>query len=302
MDQLHLMRVFVAVAENESFAAAAKALDTSTPTVSRAIASLEANLGVTLLKRTTRCVRATQAGLHYVEDARRILEDIERTNQAIMGINSEPKGNLSITAPVLFGQQHVLPVVLEYLQSYPETKVNAAFVDRTVNLLEEGFDLAIRIGELKDSGMRARKVGEVSLVTVASPDYLKRHGQPSHPNQLKHHTLIASNSNDFSRDWQFMDKSNKFAQRIQPRLTVTTNQAAIEAAISGLGITRAVSYQVADAIANKQLCLLLNDYQTRALPIHIIHQESHHSSSKVRAFIDLMVQRFQHQVFLSPSD
>ncbi|MCE2571272.1 LysR family transcriptional regulator [Motilimonas eburnea] len=301
MDQLHLMKVLVAVAEHESFAMAAKALNMSPPAVSRAITSLETNLGVSLLKRTTRFVRATEAGLSYVEDARRILEDIERANQAVMGINTQPKGNLAITAPVLFGQRHVLPVVLEYLRCYPDTKVNAAFVDRTVNLLEEGFDLGIRIGELKDSGMRARKVGEVSLVTVASPDYLKRHGQPSHPNQLKHHTLIASNSNDFSRDWQFMDKGNKLAQRIHPRLTVTTNQAAIEAAISGLGITRAVSYQVADAIAANQLCLLLNDYQTPPLPIHIIHQESHHSSSKVRAFIDLMVQRFQHQVFLPPS-
>lgn len=301
MDQLHLMRVFAAVAEHESFASAAKALDMSAPAVSRAIASLETNLGVTLLKRTTRFVRATEAGLSYLEDTRRILEDIERANQAVMGINTQPKGNLTITAPVLFGQRHVLPVVLAYLQRYPETKVSAAFVDRTVNLLEEGFDLGIRIGELKDSSMRARKLGEVSLVTVASPSYIQCYGQPAHPNQLKQHTLIASSSNDFSRDWQFMEQGSKLSQRIQPRLTVTTNQAAIDAAISGLGIARAVSYQVADVLERQQLSLILTDYQPKPLPIHIIHQESHHSSSKVRAFIDLMLELFEQQALLPTS-
>lgn len=292
MDQLHLMRVYVAVAENEGFAAAARFLNMSPPAVTRAIASLEEHLGIKLLARTTRHVRATDVGLRYLEDARRILQDVELANEAAIGINSEPKGDLSITAPVLFGQKHVMPVVVEYLNRFPEANVNAAFLDRTVNLLEEGFDVGIRIGELADSSMRARKIGEVELILVASPDYLAKTGRPVSPKDLKHHTIISSSSNNFSRDWLFTHNGDKTKLHIQPRLTVTTNQSAIEAAKAGLGITRAVSYQVVEERKDNRLVTVLEPYQPAPLPIHIIHRESRFSSSKVRSFIDLMAERF----------
>ncbi len=293
MDQLHLMKVFVAVAESEGFASAARQLNMSPPAVTRAISGLEENLGVKLLNRTTRFVRATEVGLRYLDDARRILRDVELANEAAVGINSEPKGELSITAPVLFGERHILPVVVEFLNLYPETSVNAAFLDRTVNLMEEGFDLGIRIGELADSSMRARKIGEVRLVLVASEQYLASHGAPLTPQALKQHSLINSSSNDFSRDWLFMQENEKIKVRIQPRLTVTTNRSAIEAAKAGLGIARAVSYQVADEIRNDQLRPILEDYQSASIPIHVIHRESRLSSTKVRSFIDLLIKQFK---------
>ena len=288
MDQLHLMRVYVAVTEEEGFAAASRRLGMSPPAVTRAISALEESLGVKLLNRTTRYVRATEAGVRYFEDSKRILQDVNIANEAALGINAEPKGHLSVTAPVLFGQKHVLPGVVEYLKRYPQTKVNAVFLDRTVNLLEEGFDVGVRIGELADSTMRAKKVGEVKLVLVASPDYLQQHGVPATPQELIDHTIINSGSNNFSHDWYFKQGNQKIQHRIQPRLTVTTNQAAINAAKLGLGITRVVSYQVASELQEHSLALVLEDHQLEPLPIHIIHREGRYSSTKVRAFIDLM--------------
>ncbi|MGF1721961.1 LysR family transcriptional regulator [Vibrio kyushuensis] len=291
MDQLHLMRVYVAVAEEEGFAAASRRLSMSPPAVTRAIAALEESLGVKLLNRTTRYVRATEAGLRYLDDAKRIVQDVEIANEAAVGINAEPKGHLSVTAPVLFGQQHVLPGVVEYLKRYPQTNVNAVFLDRTVNLLEEGFDVGIRIGELADSSMRARKVGEVKLVLVASSEYLLEQGIPLFPSDLSEHTIINSGSNNFSHDWHFEQGNQKSLHRIKPRLTVTTNQAAINAAKLGLGITRVVSYQVADELSNGELAVVLEDHQLAPLPIHIIHREGRYSSAKVRCFIDLMAEQ-----------
>ncbi|MGF1697161.1 LysR family transcriptional regulator [Vibrio lamellibrachiae] len=293
MDQLHLMRVYVAVAEEEGFAAASRRLSMSPPAVTRAIAALEESLGVKLLNRTTRYVRATEAGLRYLEDAKRIVQEIEIANEAAAGINAEPKGHLSVTAPVLFGQKHVLPGVVEYLKRYPGTKVNAVFLDRTVNLLEEGFDVGIRIGELADSSMRARKVGEVKLVLVAAPEYLQQNGTPHTPEALNEHTIINSGSNDFSHDWYFKHGNKKSQHRIKPRLTVTTNQAAINAAKLGFGITRVVSYQVEGEVNNGELAIVLEDHQLDPLPIHIIHREGRYSSAKVRSFIDLMAQRLK---------
>lgn len=291
MDQLHLMTVFVTVAEEQGFSAASRKLNLSPPAVTRAIATLEDNLGVKLLQRTTRYVRTTEAGQRYLDDARRILQDVELANEAVIGINAEPKGLLSVTAPVLFGQSYVMPGIVEYLDRHPETRVNAVFLDRVVSLLEEGFDVGIRIGHLPDSSMRAKKVGEVSLNWVASPDYLKRAGVPHTPEDLTNHTLIASSAGSLAHDWNFFIRERKHSLRINPRLTVTTNQAAIEASISGLGITRIISYQVASALANGSLEKVLTTYEPPPMPIHIIHREGRLSSAKVRAFIDLMAKR-----------
>jgi DNA-binding transcriptional LysR family regulator len=271
----------------------------SPPAVTRAIAALEDTLGIKLLTRTTRYVRITEAGARYLEDTRRILAAVEQANEAAIGINAEPKGHLTVTAPVLFGQKYVMPGVVEYLNTYPETQVDAVFLDRVVNLLEEGFDVGIRIGQLPDSTLHAKTVGEVRLVLVASPEYLARYDIPQTPEELKQHTLIASSAGNMTHDWQFSQQKQKGKQkdkqtiRIQPRLTVTSNQAAIDAAKAGLGIARLISYQVADELKDVRLKTILSDYQLPAMPVHIIHREGRMASSTVRCFIDLMAQRLR---------
>jgi len=323
MDQLLRMKVFVAVAETQGFSAAARRLELSAPAVTRAVASLEDSLGVKLLQRTTRIVRTTEAGLRYLEDARKILEDVQAATEAAQGINAEPRGHLSVTAPVLFGRKFVMPGISEYLRRYPDTQIDAVFLDRVVNMLEEGLDVGVRIGALPDSTMKARKVGRVRLVVVGSPDYLREHGIVQTPEALHDHTLIVSRAGNMSQDWRFMFKDKKQGKeaksesvrgkqkagkkagkenlgkeqrkertvRVEPRLTVTTNDAAVEAAKQGLGLTRILSYQVADELAAGELKIVLENFEMPTLPVHIVHREGRLASAKVRAFIDLMVER-----------
>lgn len=293
MDRLHLMNVYVAVAEEQGFAAASRRLGMSPPAVTRAIAALEEGLGVKLLNRTTRYVRATESGSRYLEDARRILLDVEAAGEAAAGINAEPRGHLSVTAPVLFGQKYVMPGIVDYLQRYPNTEVDAVFLDRVVNLLEEGLDVGVRIGELPDSSMRALRVGSVRIIVCASPDYIERCGLLQQPEAINEHTVIASSAGSLSRDWHFELEGVTRTVRIKPRLTVTTNDAAIKAAREGFGITRLLSYQVADYLASGELEVLLEKFEPPPLPVHIVHREGRLASTKVRAFIDLMVERLR---------
>lgn len=299
MDQLHVMKVYVAVAETEGFAAAARRLNMSPPAVTRAIAALEEQLGVKLLNRTTRHVRSTEAGQRYLDDCRRILADVESANEAAAGINATPKGHLSVTAPVMFGQQFVIPGIVEYLQRYPNTEVDALFYDRVVNLMEEGLDVSIRIGELPDSALRALRVGSVRMVLCAAPAYLQHHGIPQTPNDLTQHTLIASRAGNMTRDWMFYSEVGEQHLRIKPRMTVSTNDAAIAAAKSGFGITRLLSYQIADALAAGELKIVLADYEPAIKPVHIVHREGRFASAKVRAFIDLMAKRLREEKALN---
>lgn len=293
MDRFHLMNVFVAVAEEQGFAAGARRLGMSPPAVTRAVATLEERLGVKLLNRTTRYVRATEAGQRYLEDARRILTEVDAAEEAATGINAEPRGHLAVTAPVLFGRMFVMPGIVDYLQRYPGTEVSAVFLDRVVNLLEEGQDVGVRIGELPDSSMRALRVGSVRLVVCASPEYLERHGEPKVPQELFEHSIIASSAGSGAFDWRFEITSGTRGLRIQPRLTVTSNDAAIEAARQGFGITRLLSYQVAPQLASSELKIVLTEYEPAPRPIHIVHREGRYASAKVRAFVDLMAERLR---------
>jgi DNA-binding transcriptional LysR family regulator len=283
------MTVYVAVAEEEGFAAAARRLRMSPPAVTRAIAALEDQLGVKLLNRTTRFVRATDAGQRYLEDARRILGDVDAASEAVAGINAEPRGHLSVTAPVLFGRMFVMPGIVDYLNTYPGTEVSAVFLDRIVNMLEEGIDVGVRIGELPDSSLRALRVGSVRLVLCASPAYLQGHPLPRKPQDLGNHSMIVSSAGSNIVDWRF----GATTLRIQPRLTVTTNDAAIEAAREGLGITRLLSYQVAPQLASGDLKIVLENYEPPLLPIHIVHREGRYASARIRAFVDLMANRLR---------
>ena len=293
MDTFHLMKVYIAVAEEQGFSAASRRLNMSAPTVTRAVAHLEETLKVKLLNRTTRYVRMTEAGARYLEDAKRILHDVKVANEAALGINATPQGKISVTAPVLFGQQFVLPTITHYLVRYPQTQVNAVFLDRVVNLLEEGHDVGIRIGELLDSTMRAKKVGNVRLMLVASPEYLAKNGIPKNCQELSQHSLIAANTGSLNPDWQFLVNKQNQTVKINPRLTVTTNQAAINAAKNGLGITRIISYQVAEELKNNKLKILLEAFEYPAKPINIVHREDKFSSAKVRSFIDLLAEDLQ---------
>jgi DNA-binding transcriptional LysR family regulator len=297
VDRLHLMNVFVAVAEEEGFAAAARRLRMSPPAVTRAVAALEERLGVKLLKRTTRHVRTTEAGQRYLEDARRILAEADAADEAAAGINAEPRGRLTVTAPVLFGRMFVMPGIVDYLSRYPDTEVFAVFLDRVVNLLEEGVDVGVRIGELADSSMRSLLVGSVRLVLCASPKYLQRFGAPRAPQALLEHSIIASSAGSGALDWRFGART----LRIQPRLTVTTNDAAIEAALRGFGITRLLSYQIGAQLNGGKLKVVLEEYEPAPRPIHIVHREGRHASAKVRAFVDLMAERLRAEPALRPA-
>ncbi len=294
MDRFLQMRIFVAVAEEQGFAAAARRLNTSPPAVTRAIAALEADLGVILLHRTTRSVRVTEPGHRYLEDARQILAAVESADEAASGINSEPRGHLAVTAPTLFGRKFVMPTVVRFLDTYPDTEVDTLFVDRVVNLIEEGLDVGVRIGPLPDSTLRAIPVGAVRWTLVASAEYLKKHGEPETPTSLKDHSLIVSRAGDFSSIWRF-GKASEQAIQIHPRLTTTTNDSAIEAASRGLGITRLLSYQVADFVEEGKLLRILPEFEPASLPIHIVHREGRYASSKIRAFIDLLVDSIKRQ-------
>ena len=288
MDRLAQMRIFVAVAEEQGFAAAARRLQTSPPAVTRAVAGLERSLGVVLLNRTTRAVRVTDAGRRYLEDVRQILLAVEAADDAVAGINTEPTGRLAVTAPSLFGRQHVIPAVAQYLAQYPGTEVDTMFVDRVVNLVEEGFDVGVRIGELPDSSLRALRVGEVGWVVVAAPEYLAANGQPGNPADLHKHDLIVTSAGEFQLSWRFR-KGNDIQMRVQPRLKTTTNDAAIEAALRGVGIARLLSYQVADDIKQGRLVPLLSGFEPKSIPVNVIHREGRNEAVRIRAFIDLLV-------------
>lgn len=293
MDRLHLMTVFVAVAEEESFAGGARRLGMSPPAVTRAISALEDRLGVKLLNRTTRYVRVTDAGNRYLDDARRIIGELDEADEAAAGINAEPRGHLAVTAPVMFGRLFVIPGVVDYLQRYPDMEVSAVFLDRIVNLLEEGFDVGIRIGELPDSSMKAIRVGQVRRILCASPDYLERNGIPTHPTELSRHNIIAATGVSPSNDWKFnlgLELSNV---RVKPKLSVSSNDAAIEAAYLGLGITRLMSYQVVPYLTSGKLKIILSDFEPVSLPIHVLHREGRYASAKIRSFVDFMSARLR---------
>jgi DNA-binding transcriptional LysR family regulator len=293
VDQIHLMNVFLAVGEEEGFAAAARRLDLSPAAVTRAIAGLEEQLGVRLLLRTTRNVRLTEAGQRYLDDTRSILASIEEANEAAAGVNSAPKGNLSVTASVLFGKKYVMPCILRYLNEYPQVEVSALFLDRVVNLVDEGIDVAIRIGHLPDSSLKALRVGQVRRVLCAAPEYLARHGVPQHPADLLRHTIVAASGISPRVEWKFGAVDDPTLVRLRPRLTVSSNDAAIEAATSGLGICRLLSYQVAEEVNAGRLRIILADYEEAPWPVHVVHRESKFGSSKVRNFIDLLAEHLR---------
>jgi DNA-binding transcriptional LysR family regulator len=293
MDRFHQMAVYLAVAEEESFAGGARRLGMSPPAVTRAISSLENRLGTKLLTRTTRYVRTTDAGLRYLEHARRIIAEADEADEAAVGVSAVPQGQLAVTAPVLFGRMFVMPSIVEYLRRFPDMRISAVLLDRVVSLFEEGLDVGIRIGELPDSTMRAISVGHVRRVVCASPAYLKANGAPRVPDDLANCTIISASPVTTSGDWRFHSGKKTIGVKVRPRLTVTNNEAAIVAAVEGFGITRLLSYQIAPYLASGKLKSVLVEYEPPRLPIHVLHLEGRHVSAKVRTFVDLLVERLR---------
>jgi len=293
LDRLHLMAVFVAVVDAAGFAGAARKLGISPPGVTRAIADLENHLGVRLLTRTTRVVRVTEVGARYVEDCRRILADAAEADEAASGQHSAPRGRLTLTAPVLFGARYVTPVVAEYLQRYPEVTASCWFLDRIVNMMDEGVDIAVRIGELPDSSMQAVRVGRVRRVVVASPQYLAAHGVPLQPEDLQRHSIVSASPVTASSDWRWVRDGQPLVVKLQARMITTSNDSAVAAAVGGLGLTRLMSYQVADELRDGRLQLVLDEFESAALPVHLVHREGRHASQKARAFLDLAIERLR---------
>lgn len=287
MDRLQAMAAFVAVVEEGGFAAAARALRVSAPVVTRAVGELEERLGTRLLTRTTRVVRVTEAGARYAGDCRRLLAGIAEADEAAGGSHGVPRGQLTVTAPVLFGSLFVMPIVARYVERHAEVTIACWFVDRLVNLVEEGADVAVRVGELPDSSLQATRVGRVRRVLCASPEYLARVGTPTSPQELVQHTIVSASGISPTHEWPFVDGGRAVTVKLAPRITTTTNDSAVAAALAGVGMTRLLSYQVAQEIEAGRLHLVLADHEPPPLPVHVVHREGRYASPKVRAFIDL---------------
>ena len=295
MDRFRELTTFAAVAETGAFNAAARKLKMSPPAVTRLVTALEARLGVRLFTRTTRRVALTEAGVRLREDALRILAELEEAETSARGATSAPSGHLRLTAPVLFGQRFVAPILRDYLDAYPAVTASTLFLDRNVNLLEEGLDVALRIGELPDSSLTALRVGSLRQIVVASPAYLDGHGEAATPEDLRGHRLILSTSASDVPAWGFSVEGKRRSLRLAPALSVNTLQTAIDAAIDGWGVTRVLSYQVTDPLADGRLVEILGDFDDREIPIHLLHAEGRRAAAKTRSFIDFAAARLRGQ-------
>lgn len=286
MDRLEAMHVFVTVADLHGFAPAARKLRLSPSAVTRLIAALEEHLGARLLQRTTRQVTLTDVGTRYLERARRILADVEEADGSAREERNRPSGRLVVSAPVGFGRLHVGPVMTTYLKRYPEVACELRLSDHLVNLVEDAVDAAVRIGHLADSSLVARQVGKMRRIVVASPDYLKRHGEPKTPEALAAHQTIQFGPTN----WHFLHEDREVEVIPNPRFTSNSADAALQYAEAGGGVTRVLAYQAAEGLKRRRLKILLAAYEQPALPIHIVYPTSRLLSAKVRAFVDLVVE------------
>ena len=286
MDRFLAMQVFVAVGEEQGFAAAARRLGLSPPMVTRAISGLEQAVGVKLLQRTTRIVRLTEPGARYLLDCKRLLSEVADAEQAVSGAHGELGGQLAITGSVMFGAQFVAPLLLEFLEKHPKLTARALLVDRVVDLIEEGIDVAVRIAHLTDASFRAVRVGSVREMILASPAYLKRHGVPRRPADLTDLTAITFSHGRAPPAWPLREGKRTVAVRPKTRLVVNSSHVALMAAISGAGVTRALSYMAAADVKAGRLRVVLSEFEPEPLPVHVIYQAGKQAAARVRAFVD----------------
>ncbi len=292
MDQLAAVRVFVAVADGGSLSAAGRRLRMPLPTVSRHLAALEEQVGARLITRTTRQLALTEAGRLYLNSSRRILAEFEAVELRLAGEQADPQGELALTAPVLFGRLHVLPIVTEFLGAFPRVTARMLLLDRVVDLVEEGLDIGVRIGNLPDSSMRAIRVGAVGSVLCASPSYLAARGTPEMPKELAGHSCISFSALSHVEHWSFAGPKPERVT-VTSRLTVNTADAAIDAAKAGLGITRVLSYQAEAGLADGSLRLILERFEPEANPVHLLHREDRLPQAKVQSFLSFAAPRLR---------
>ncbi len=296
MDRFDAMSVFVAVTKEGSFSAAARKLGTPLATVSRKVSDLESHLGVKLLNRTTRRLDLTETGRSFLSSCESILEKVEEAEKIATGEYRAPKGTLFISAPLIFGRLHIVPLVSEFLKSYPDIKIHLILTDRILNLIEENIDLSLRIGHLQDSSMVASKVGVTRLVTCASPAYLASRGTPSKPSDLRQHECISIESFGSSMVWKFQDGEKKLSVPIDSRLITSDVESGIASAISGVGIARAFCYQIDAPMKNKKLKTILKPYGTPPIPINLLYSGSRNTPQKLRSFLDFSIPRLKQAI------
>jgi DNA-binding transcriptional LysR family regulator len=286
LDRFNELKVFVSVAENGGFAKAAARLRSSPPAVTRTVAALEQRVGVQLFNRTTRMVSMTEAGRRFLEHARRILTDLDVAESELAGESTMPSGHLTITSPVTMGRMMLPSIVTDFLHAHPHVTAKVLLFDRITNLIEEGIDVGLRVGQLPDSSLIARQVGEVRRILVASPAYLSKHGTPKDPTDLKRHSMIAFTGLLPSREWVFGEAKTARRIALKPRFEINDAAAAIAAAEGGGGITIALSYMVARKIGERRLQQVLGSFAPSAVPVQLVYPESRLVAPKVRAFVD----------------
>lgn len=291
MDRIEAMTVFIAVADEGSFSAAGRRLQMPLPTVSRKLADLEAHLGVRLMTRTTRQLLLTDAGRDYLAASREIVDRVAEAERSAAGAHVSPRGELIVAAPLVFGRLHVMPVVTELLDRHRDVNVRLVLSDANANLLEENIDVAVRIGALPDSGLTARPVGTITQVVCASPAYIERHGTPQSPMDLRDHECVTFEGLSSSSAWSFTGRGGATRVRVRTRLSVNTADAAIAAAVDGVGITRVLSYQVASQLAQGALVRLLGDFEPAASPVNLLYARQGRLPAKTRRFLDLAAER-----------
>jgi len=296
MDRFEAMRTLVAAVDGGSLSAASRTLNLPLPTVSRRVSDLEAMLGSQLVVRTSRKLLLTEAGSAYVASARRVLEELAEAERAASGEYRAPRGELLITAPTMFGKMHVAPIIHEFLSAYPEVTVRLALTDGVVDLVESHVDVAVRLGNLPDSTLVAKRVGEVRWVTCASPDYIARRGVPASPDDLRDHECIAYEGFELWRNWTFAGPRGEQTVIIRPRYSVNTADAVIAGAAAGIGVAYILSYQAADSVRDGVLVPILSESAPAPFPVQIVHASRPHQPLKLRAFLDFVAPRLQQRL------
>lgn len=293
MDKLEAMTIFVAVVQERGLSAAARKLGIAAPAVTRAVNELESIMKVRLLVRSTRVVTVTDVGLQYAIDCRRVLDEINDVEQSAAGTHLAVKGKLVVSASVMYGRLRLNQVVLEYLRRYPDAEVECRYLDRYVNMLNEGVDIAIRIGDLPDSSYHATPLAHVRRIVCAAPAYLAENGTPLHPRDLESHSIVSALGIERGHSWRFHDKSGSFDVPLKPRLATTSNDHALLAAQEGFGLTRVLSYMADNQLRSGGLVEVLGDYSPPAAPVQALQRQGSLASRKVRAFIDLAIEHLR---------
>ncbi len=293
MDKLKSMTILLKVVEAGSLSAAAKQLGLPLATVSRRVAELEAHLKTRMLNRTSRRLSLTEAGRLYVAACRRILEQVDEAERAAAGIYRDTKGQLSVTAPIVFGRIHMVPVISEFLTQYPDIEVKLILADRLLDLLEADIDIALRIGDLSDGNLVAANLGSVRRITCASPDYLAENGRPATPVDLERHICVTFDNLASPEAWRFQSLKGDMLVPIRSRLTVTTAEAALAGAVAGLGLTRLLSYMTVESERRGEIEVVLQDYELSPWPVNLIYIGQQMLPQKVRAFLDFAAPRLR---------